>query len=344
MQVGLVTGKGQIELRDLPEPEPEAGKAVVEIAYCGICGTDLHAYQSGDPYNPAICGHEWCGTVTAPGAGVKNVKEGDRVGVGIAPACGSCASCRAGDAEHCTQSLLGMIGVGPLAAPHGGFARAIAIDASRLYRLRPELSDEDAALLEPATVAVHALRRTDLRLGDSAVVLGAGPIGLLVLQCARAAGAGHVVVIEPDRARAALAAELGADSVIDPTQGDTAQRIAEACGSVGPDVVLECAGVPATIQQSMELVRRGGTVALVGLANQNAEIQPMTWLSKEARVVPSLGYLHEEFDVTMQLVADGRLRLAPMRTSTVPLGELEPAFQKLLGGGNEVKILVDPRL
>lgn len=214
MLVALVTGRETLELQERPEPEPAPGLAVVEIGYCGICGTDLHAYQAGGFYNPAICGHEWAGRVTAVGPDAGPLREGDRVGIGVAPACGACAECRAGDAAHCGRALLGMLGLGPLAPSHGGFAPAIAVDASRLYRLHAALSDEEAALLEPATVAIHALRRTPLRLGESAVVLGAGPIGLLVLQCARVAGAGCVVVVEPEPGRARRAMELGATAVV----------------------------------------------------------------------------------------------------------------------------------
>ncbi len=343
MRAGLVTGKNKIELVEMPEPSAEPGKAVVEIAFCGICGTDVHAWLSGDPYNPAICGHEWVGTVAARGANVRNVKEGDRVVAGVSPACGACPACHAGDPLHCVSALMGMIGVGPLAAKHGGFARAIAIEAARLSLVPRELSDEDAAIVEPATVAVHALRRTEMRLGDSAVVLGAGPIGLLVLQCARAAGARQVIVVEPDLSRGALARELGADRVLRPGVDDVAARIAEACAPLGPDVVFECAGIPATIQQSVDLVRRGGIVSLVGLASAKAQIDPGSWLVKEVRFVASLGYLHEEFALTMALIAAGRIRVAPLRTSTVGLDQLDAAFAKLAKPAGEVKILVDPR-
>jgi (R,R)-butanediol dehydrogenase/meso-butanediol dehydrogenase/diacetyl reductase len=325
MRVGLVTGRERIELKEYPEPTPEAGQAVVEIAYCGICGTDLHPFHTGDPYSPAICGHEWTGTVSELGPGVTGLHEGDRVGIGVTHACGQCAECRAGDAAHCTAVLMGMLGLGPLAPAHGGFARAVAIDAARLYPIHPKLSDEEAAMLEPATVAVHALRRTPLRLGDATVVLGAGPIGLLILQCARAAGAGCVVV------------------VIDPGRDPLATRVVEECGPLGADVVFECAGIPATVDQSVSLVRRGGVVSLVGLATAPAEIAPGSWLAKEVRLVASLGYLREEFDVAMQLVADGRLRLEALHTGTVGLAGLDDAFHRLLAGGGEVKILVDPR-
>ena len=156
-------------------------------------------------------GRTCCNSSCAPGSGAvgaqtSNVREGDRVAIGAAVACGSCATCRRGDAAHCETAFAGMIGVGPLAAPHGGFASAIAIDASRLYQVDSKLDDVDAAILEPATVAVHAVRRTGIRLGDSVLVLGAGPIGLLVLQAARAAGAGTVMLVEPQRSRRELAA------------------------------------------------------------------------------------------------------------------------------------------
>jgi (R,R)-butanediol dehydrogenase/meso-butanediol dehydrogenase/diacetyl reductase len=344
MQVGLITGHEKIELKEFPVPVAEPGKAVVEISHCGICGTDLHAFHTGDPYNPAICGHEWAGTVSSVAKGAVGVREGDRVGVGVPPACGQCPECRGGDATHCTSVLMGMLGIGPFASPHGGFAPSLAVEITRLYPIHPKLSDEEAGLLEPATVAVHAVRRTPIKLGDSVVVLGAGPIGLLVLQCARAAGAGCAVMIEPAPDRARLAAELGATAVIDPKTEDVEARVKQECGPVGADVVFECAGIPTTIDQSVTLARRGGVVSLVGLAALPAQIAPGNWLVKEVRLVASLGYLHEEFDHTMQLVADGRLRLAPLHTRTIGLADLDGAFRSLLANEGDVKILVDPRL
>jgi (R,R)-butanediol dehydrogenase/meso-butanediol dehydrogenase/diacetyl reductase len=343
VRAGLVTGKREVTLRELPEPEPAAGKAVVEIAYCGICGTDLHAWASGAPYNPAICGHEWAGAVTARGAGVAHVKEGDRVTIGVAPACGRCADCRSGRGAFCSSAFAGMLGLGPLAAPHGGFARAIAVEAARLIPVRAGIGDEAAAMLEPATVALHAVRRTPLRLGDTCVVLGAGPIGLLVQQCAQAAGAGAVLVVEPHPLRREKARELGARAVVDPAREDVAARVKEVLGPLGADVVFECAGVARTIDQSASLAKRGGVVSLVGVANAPAPITPLTWLANEVRLTASLGYLHEEFDLAMGLVQDGRVRLDPLHTSSVPLDGLAEAFARLHDSPAEIKILVDPR-
>lgn len=343
MDVALVTGKNKLDLVNMPTPVPSDGRAVVDISYCGICGTDVHAYQTGEPYNPAICGHEWSGHVSAVGGGVGHVKEGDRVAIGVGGACGQCATCQRGDAEHCEVAFMGMIGVGPMAAAHGGFAPSIAVDASRLYTVNKALTDEAAAMLEPATIAVHAVRRTDIRLGDSVVVIGAGPIGLFVLQCAKAAGAGTVVLVEPQKKRAELGRKLGADLVVDPTAEDEAEIINKHIGLDGADVVFECAGVPATINRAVQLARRGGVMSLVGLAAVPAEISPADWLIKEARVISSLGYTRDEFAVTQGLVEDGRLDMAALHSSTVSLSGIEDAFAKLANAPEEVKILVDPR-
>jgi (R,R)-butanediol dehydrogenase/meso-butanediol dehydrogenase/diacetyl reductase len=343
MQAGLVTGKGQLELVEFPDPRPAPGRAVVDIAYCGICGTDLHAYQSGTPYNPAICGHEWCGTVSAVPADV-SVREGDRVAIGIAGACGHCATCRRGDPDHCESAFAGLVGVGPLAAPHGGFASAIAIDAARLYRVNDAVSDVQAALLEPATIALHAVRRTPLRLGDVVVVIGGGPIGLLVGQCARAAGAGLVILVEPQPPRRELGARVGFDVLVDPRAEDTAEVIAHRSGRAGADVVFECAGIPETIDGAVQLARRGGAVSLVGVPNTPATIDAAGWLVKEIHLTTSLGYRREEFDLTQALVADGRLQLEPLHTSTVGLAGTADAFARLATTPEEVKILVDPRI
>ena len=345
MQVGLVTGKQTVDLVEMPDPEPSDGKAVVEISYCGICGTDLHAYQSGAPYNPAICGHEWVGHVSASHASTPNVKEGDRVAIGVASSCGQCSSCLRGLTDFCEVAFAGAIGVGPLAAPHGGFASAIAFDASRLYHVPPTVTDEAAGLLEPATVAVHAVRRTPLNVGENAVVIGAGPIGLLVLQAAIVNGVGPVVVVEPQASRAQMALDMGAHAVIDPNATDNlGEAINAALGTTGADIVFECAGIAPTIQTSVDLVRRGGTVSLVGVPNGQATIDPNVWLVKELTLKSSIAYLHEDFEITKDLVARGLLNTEPLHTSTVGLTGLQDAFDRLSSEPSEVKILVNPRL
>jgi len=344
MQVGLVTGAGKVELVEMATPEPQPEKAVVEISYCGICGTDVHAFVSGAPYNPAICGHEWVGHVSGVGIGVKHVHEGDRVAIGVASACGQCPTCQRGTTTHCEVAFAGAIGVGPLAAQHGGFASAIGFDASRLYHVPNALSDTEAGLLEPATVAVHAVRRTPMRLGDKVIVIGGGPIGLLVAQAAKINGAGTVILLEPEAVRRELGQVVGADLTLDPMEDGFTDAMDAHLGSPGADVVFECAGVPATIQQAVDLSRRGGTVSLVGVASGAASIDAAGWLVKEINLTSSIAYLHEDFEICKALVASKRMDVQPLHTSTVGLSELETAFNRLAQHPSEVKILVDPRL
>ena len=342
MQAALITGERRVELREFPEPAPAPGCVVVDIAFCGVCGTDVHAYRSGRPYNPAICGHEWSGTVSATGDGVRSLSEGDRVVVAVAPACGTCDACRAGHADRCLASFLSATGRDALAPRHGGFAPRLAVGADRVVRTMPGLSDELAAQVEPATVAFHAVRRSGLRLGDVAVVQGAGPIGLVTVQWVRAGGAGAVVVVEPNAARQALARELGADLVVPPGE-EAAELIRERTSGLGADIVYECAGLPSAIQAGVDLARRGGELCLIGLADSDAAITPATWLVKEITVTSALAYLHEEFEMAMGMIVDGRVRLGPLHSSTTSLPGLAGVLDDLASGASEqTKVLVRP--
>ena len=337
MKAGLVTGRERFELVDVPEPEPQPGTAVAAVALCGICGTDVHGYSSDRPYNPAICGHEWVGTVTAVGRDVAGLREGDRVVAGIAPACGSCAECVAGRPDYCVPAFLGMVGRDPLAPPHGGFAPRVAVDARRLVPVHGGLSDVQAAMVEPATVALHAVRRTPPRPGETVVVQGCGPIGLFVLQCARAEGAERLIAVEPNEARRGLAASLGADIVWTPeeAQAELAERPA--------DLVFECAGAPPAVQAAVDLVRRGGRVNLVGVT-ATATVQPSVWAVKEVTLTGSLGYRNDEFAPVMDLMADGAVQVEPLHDATVPLAQAANAFASLASdSAYAIKVLVDPR-
>lgn len=343
MFAALITGRNKVDLVEFPEPSPADRGVVVDIAYCGVCGTDIHAYQSGEPYNPAICGHEWAGTLSAVGRDVKDLAEGDRVVVAVAPSCGRCAACRAGQAERCLVSFVSALGRDPLAPPHGGFAPRIAVAAERVVRTNPALSDLQAAQVEPATVAFHAVRRSGIRLGDIAVIQGAGPIGLGTLQWVRAAGAGVVVVVEPNESRQKLAVELGAHHVVAPGAPADA-LVKELTNGLGADIVYECVGKPSTVQSAVDLARRGGSMCLIGLANDDAPIVPAAWLIKEIAVTAALAYTNDEFDSAMGMIADGRFRTEPMHSGTVGLDQLDATLADLAGGtSTHTKVLVDPR-
>jgi len=336
MKAGLVTGLRRFELVEVPDPAPVPGTAVIEVGYCGICGTDVHGFLSDQPYNPAICGHEFGGTVVAVGDGVTGIGDGERVVLGTSAACGRCAPCLAGQAPWCVSVFVDSTGRGPQAPSHGGFAPYVAVPARRLLAVPDGLSDTQVALVEPATVALHAVHRTPPRVGDTVVVQGCGPIGLLTLQWAREAGAGTIIAVEPHAPRRAVAEALGAVAV-------TPEDAAAAVGT-GADLVYECAGVPATVQRAVDLVRRGGTVNLVGLASGSATMQPGAWLVKEVTVVASLAYLRHEFAETMTAALAGRIDLGAVHDTTVGLSELPVAIERLADAPTSaVKVLVDPR-
>lgn len=343
MLAALITGKDIVELREFPDPTPAPGGVVVDVAFCGICGTDVHAYQSGRPYNPAICGHEWSGTVSAVGSEISSFTEGDRVVVAVAPSCGRCTACHRGQSDRCEVSFLSLLGRDALAPPHGGFAPRIAVAAARVVATNPALSDEQAAQVEPTTVAFHAVRSSPLRLGDVAVIQGAGPIGLGTMQWARVAGAGQVIVVEPNQQRRALALALGAHVAVAPGE-EAEQAIRERTHGLGADIVYECVGRPFAVQSAVDLARRGGAMCLIGLADSDASISPGSWLIKEISVTSSLAYLHEEFEMVMTMMADGRVTVDALHTGTVDLGGFEVALADLASGTSEhTKVLVDPK-
>ncbi len=342
MQAGLILGKHRLDFVEVPEPKAGPGLAVVQIERCGICGTDVAAFRSGEPYMPFLSGHEWCGTVAEVGPDVSHLATGDRVVIGSPPACGKCAECRAGLVHRCARILDLSPDVTPPYPPHGGYAPRIAVDAARLITIPAGLPADEAAMVEPATVALHAVRRSPLRLGESVIIQGAGPIGLLTLQLARAAGAKHVIAIEPNAKRQTLAHELGADAVTAP--GEAALELVRTrTAGLGADVVFDCAGTGAALDTAVSLARPGGTVMAVGVASSPVTINPTLWLIKEVTVSVSLAHTYEEFHITIGLLRDGRLRARPLHSKTISLAELPAALTALAAGdGDLCKVLVDP--
>ena len=341
MRAALITGAGQVELRAFPEPTPTDGGVVVDVAYCGICGTDVHAFTSGRDYPPAVCGHEWTGTVSAVGSATNRFGEGDRVVVAVPPACGSCAACRAGHSRHCETALAHARGRNPDAPAHGGFAPRIGVSVDRVVHAHPDLDDETLAQVEPVTVSLHAVHRSGLREGDRAVVLGAGPVGLTTLQCAIARGAGQVIVVEPNESRRATALALGANAVTTPDAA--AELVSDLTGGLGADVVFDCVGGSDTLDAGVGLACRGGSVCLVGLGEGAVTIQPGSWLRQEITVTTALAYVHEEFAEAMDLLADGRVRVDMLHTATTRLDGLAATLDDLAGGTSmQMKVLVNP--
>lgn len=331
-----------MEIRSGEVPAPAPDGVVVDVTYCGICATDTHGYTTGG-LPPAVFGHEWAGTVAAVGAEVEHLAVGQRVVACVGPACGACPQCVAGHTANCDVAFAEANGVTADSPSHGGFATSIAVPARRVLPVLDSLSDEQAALVEPTAVTFHAVKRVRQQLGAVVVVQGAGPIGLLTAQHARHAGAGRVIVVEPNEARRDAARRLGFTEVLEPGEAFT-RYVFDSTAGLGADVLYECTGAAGLFQASAELVRRGGTLALLGFPMESSEVSYPDWQQRELTVIGSLAYNHEDFVGAMRAIASGAVDVDVLHTGTIGLDGLEAMFQELdAGSSRHAKVLVDPR-
>lgn len=349
MRAPVLHGRRSLRYEELPDPVPGDGEALVEVSLCGICGSDLHLYDSPTAPDGIVMGHEFGGTIIQLGKDVRGWEVGDRVvGAPMAP-CANCVFCRRGEPDLCYQHYrMDMQRAGTLRSTgdslgSGGYAPLARIGAGRLMRVPDGLDDGQAASVEPAAVGFHAVRGSGLRLGERVAVLGAGPIGLFTLQCAIAAGARRTVAVEPTARRASLALQFGADAAIDPrSAGDLAAAVAESLGGP-PDVVFDAAGVPATLQQSVDVVKPGGSVMMVGVAFEPAPVRPSSWVTKRITLRAAFAYSRADYEATIAMLERGTIKATPMISSIVSGSEAPLAFERLLAPNDEVKVLVDPR-
>ncbi len=327
-----------MEVHEVPDPQPEAGGAVVRVRDCGICGSDLHFYHGSLPC-PAVCpGHEISGEVAAVGPGVKTVRPGDRVAIEPLLICGECPACRAGNYQICRNYLL----IGTQA--DGGFAEYIRVPERALFPLPAELDWPVAALTEPTAVAVHGARLAGVRLGDRVAVLGAGTIGLLSVLAARAAGASEVLVTARHPHQRAAAESFGARAY-----GDSDHDALSSYAIENPiDVVVESVGGTAdTLSQALFLVRPGGTICVLGVFAGPVSIHGLVLVMKEARLVGSLTYGRTEaradFEVAIELLRQHRQEAARIITHRYPLRQIDEAFRTASDKKRaSIKVTVEP--
>ncbi|MDE3075477.1 MAG: alcohol dehydrogenase catalytic domain-containing protein [Chloroflexota bacterium] len=310
-----------------PNPVPASGEVVLSMGYVGLCGTDLHIVEGSHPRAafPLVLGHELLGTA------LSGQYEGRLVVVDPLISCGSCSACQLGESHVCEQ--LRLIGIDR----DGGLAERLAVDARRLHVVPEGLSPEMAALAEPLAVAVHAMRRSAVQVGDGVVVLGAGPIGLLLAACARQAGARQVMVLEPASGRRQLASEMGLQ-VIDP-QAPVEDLRARTHGWLA-DVAFDAAAAPPVAALLTQMVRPGGQVMLVGAYSRPAEVDLQAAVFRELTMRGSRVYQPRDIDTALSLLATGNLGLAGLVSDIVLLEETASAIDRL-ARGDAMKVLVD---
>lgn len=318
---------------DVPDPTPVTGGVVVKVDFCGICGSDLHAHQQGFETG-VVLGHEFAGEIIEIGSGVTDYRVGDRVCVNPnGDWCGRCTFCRAGEHNLCTDLPRTAIGV----ARHGGMAPYAAVPARTLHRLPDNVTTEQGAWVEPLATALRGVRRSGVAMGDSAIVFGGGPIGLLVITLLRAMGASRITAFEPSPARAAKAAEVGADLVVDPLTSAPETVFADLANA--PQHAFECSGAPSAVESALRVLRPRGVLTVTGLARKPPSYQASDLLLKELTIRGS--YIYDgEFTQAIDLLDRGVFDVAPLTSGVRGIEGGPDAFADMRSAADLVKVLL----
>jgi len=324
MQAVFLDAVGKMSVREVPRPRPAAGEVLIRIRAVGICGSDVHFYEDGRigrfvVEEPLILGHECAGEVVELGEGVRSLEVGDRVAVEPGYACGHCPQCKRGSYNLCPDVQF-------MAAPpvHGAFRQYLTAPAHYCFRLPQHVSFEEGALIEPLAVGCHAIRQANLRPGERVAVLGAGPIGLVTAAAANATGASEILVVDIVDGRLEAARQMGATHVVN-SKTDPDWLAADRY-ETWADVTFECAGVPATIQQSFRVAALGGRVAWIGVGADMVEL-PVTYMTMKELVVVGIFRYANAHPIAAALLATRKVDLRPLITHRFEFPRVQEAIE-----------------
>lgn len=331
----VVVSPDSIDVLESPTPKPTSGEALVHSVVSGVCGSDTHAAHGRHPFIdlPYYPGHEVVGVVAALGPGVDGIEVGHRVTVEPYLPCWECKQCRNGRQNLCEN--LRFFGCG---YDQGGMADYFTVPANRLHAIPDEMDYRTAALIEPLSTPVHAVRIAGDVQDKAVVILGAGTIGLLMLAVARAHGVKRVVVTDPLAAKRARATQMGADVVLDATADDIVAQARAALGE-SADVVFDCVAVTSTVRQAIDMASKGGTVVIVGVPAGDVQIPLPVVQDHQIRIQGSATYLPADYAESIRLLANGAVSVDGIVTAEVPLVRVADAYS-LSSGGQHVKVLV----
>lgn len=328
-------GKYGAEASDIPIPEIEAGEALIEVKYTGICGSDITIYAGKNPRAkiPVVPGHELVGEIAAiKDSQNSGNKVGDRVGVIPTLTCGVCGLCRNGRRHLCKS--LKFIGI----QTEGGFAEYVKVPISSLIRIPDRLEFEKAVLVEPLAVAIHAVRMAKVEVGDCAAIIGAGPIGILVALVARLSGC-RVIISEVSDFRAEIAIGLGFET-IRALQDDPVKRILEATGDLGADLVFECVGHPSTTSQMIEMGRPEAQLIVVGAFKEPPPVDLFRLSRKEQRLTASWTYTANDFERSMRLLSEDAAPFERVISHFIPMAETHQAMEMVKKAEQTMKVVL----
>lgn len=343
MKALLLTAPSQLELAELPEPEISADEVLVRVAACGICGSDIHGFDgsSGRRVPPLVMGHEAAGTIAAVGSAVTRFQVGDRVTFDSTVSCGKCEYCLQGKVNLCDNRQVLGVSCGEYRR-YGAFAEYVALPEGILYRLPEGLAVEHAALVEPVSIAVHAVQRSKLERGQSAVVIGTGMIGLLVVQVLKHYGARPIIAVDRDPSRLELALQLGADKMVAAHDGDTSERLLAVHDGQAVDHAFEVVGITPTVRMAVAAVRRGGVVTLVGNLSPDVDFPLQVAVTRELTLHGSCGS-SGEYHECLELIASGTVRVEPLISAIASLDEGPQWFARLQRGEEGLmKVVLKP--
>ena len=329
MKALVLVEYGKLVLEDVPKPAPQPGEVLVQVKACGICGSDVHGMDgsTGRRRPPIVMGHEAAGVIAEIGAGVEGWREGDRVTFDSTIYCGQCSFCRQGKVNLCNRRRV--LGVScEDYRQHGAFADYVVVPSPVLYRVPEGLPFEHAALIEPFSIAFHAVRRTPLKLNDTAVVVGAGMIGLALIQTLRLAGCGRVIAVDMMPERLALATRLGANDTVNSASGGALEEISRLTAGEGADVAFEAVGVTATVDLAIRCVRKGGLVTLVGNVSPKVELPLQIAVTRELTLYGSCASAGE-YPACLDMMARGSIQATPLLSAVAPLAEGASWFDRL---------------
>jgi L-iditol 2-dehydrogenase len=345
MQALVLTDYRKLELADVERPMLGPTDVLIRVAACGICGSDVHGYDgsSGRRVPPIIMGHEAAGIVAEVATAVDRARVGDRVTFDSTISCGKCESCLRGDVNLCTSRRVLGVSCADY-RQHGAFAEFVAVPQHILYRLPEKLPFEHAALIEPVSVAVHAIGRLQVQRGEIAVVVGSGMIGLLVVQALRNAGCTNVIAVDLDDGRLALAKELGATTTINPKQNDAVRAVMELTHGEGADLAVEVVGNAAALATAIGSVRRGGRVGLIGNLAAEVPFPLQAVVTKELTLLGSCASAGE-YPRAIELVASREIRVAPLISAVAPLAQGPHWFERLYASEpGLMKVVLNPQM
>ena len=337
MKAAVLNGACDITIEEVPEPVVEPEGVVIEVKACGICGSDVHLYSRGGP-GGMIMGHEFSGDIIEVGENVTGVNVGDRVVAMSGRGCGQCYWCQRGQWISCKRMMLLGYGI------PGALAQYVSVPNFRMGEfttiLPASLTYEEGATAEPLSVALHTVEQAQPQPEDTAVVIGAGIIGLCVIQILKSMGVNQIIVSGRREGRLKIARESGASTVVDATKENIVPIVDKLTSGKGADIVFECAGLPTTFQQAMEMVHRGGKVGLVGLYGQPISWNPTFIVGND---VTLLGCgLRFELPGAVDLLQSGKVNTRPMITHEFPLENTKQAFETQISSQDAIKVLVKP--